>query len=275
MQSTKRLATALSGLAGLLATAAASHGALIAYWNMDEASGNITDQVAGIVGTASAAGLTYGQSSVPEGVYGSITIPLSVATSFGQAIAFERANTGHFSVGSPASIAGLAPGGSNGSFTVMAWVNASIGSSSNHRIFSTGLPNGWGVGLSNVDQVIFTAFGIADLRSANAPSSNNQWQHLAYTYLDGDIEVFVNGDSVYTATSAIDAPTQSDFRIGGNSNGTDSFNGLIDELKIFNTALSRDDIIIQASIPEPSATLLVLPALALLIRRQRAGVSSF
>jgi hypothetical protein len=95
---------------------------------------------------------------------------------------------GHFSVGSPASIAGLAPGGSNGSFTVMAWVNASIGSS---------------------------------------------------------------------------------------SNGTDSFNGLIDELKIFNTALSRDDIIIQASIPEPSATLLVLPALALLIRRQRAGVSSF
>ncbi len=259
-------------VAVLLVAAPLSHSSLIAHWTMDEASGNITDQVAGIVGTASPTGLTYGQASVPAGTYGAIILTPEVATAFGQAIAFERASAGYFSIGAPSIIAGLAPGGSVGSFTVMAWVNANIGAASNHRIFSTGLPNGWGVGLSNVDQVIFTAFNVADLRSGNAPSSNNQWQHLAFTYDDGGVEVFINGNSVFTASSAVNAPTVSDFRIGGNANDTDSFNGLIDELKIFDTTLSREQIIFQASIPEPSAALFLLPGLAFtfLARRRRS-----
>lgn len=270
MKTKNHKSVALMGVAALLFLAIGSaQASLIAYWNMDEASGNIVDQVDGIVGTASADGLTYGEASVPAGTYGSITISASVSSYFGQAIAFSRADGGSFSIPAATSILNLTPGGSNGSFTLMAWVNASVAPASNHRIFSTGPPNGWGVGLSNVDQVLFTGFGIVDVRSSNAPSSNNQWQHLAYTYDNGNLEVFINGDSVFTGSTAINAPTVSEFGIGSNSSGGDHFNGLIDELKIFDSVLSRDDIITQASIPEPSSALLLLPAAMIFLHRRR------
>ncbi len=271
MKTCSRILSLLAAVQGV------SHAALVAHWNMDETSpgSTITDSVHGLVGAPTATaldngGLVYGQSSVPAGTYGSITVTPVDAANFGTSIQFVRSGSGMFQVGNPAEIGDLAEPGPTGTFTVMAWVNASVGASSNHRIFATGAPNGWGVGLSNVDRALFTTFGVSDQRSA-VVSANNVWQHVAYTWNAGTIEVFINGVSVFTTTvSNFNDETNPQFGIGGNGNGGDHFNGRIDELKIYDGVLSPAEIVAAAlPVPEPSAALLGGLGVLGLLRRRR------
>jgi len=248
-----------------------SHAAVVAHWNMDESGGAIADSSGNnLTGTPSATGLIYSQTSVPAGTYGLITVSPADAVNFGSSIRFTRAESGRFTIAASPVIGGLAEAGPSGAFTLTAWVNPSVGASSNHRIFSTGIPNGWGAGLSNVDQVIFTTYGVADMRSTTAPAANNVWQHLAYTWNAGSVEIFINGLSVFTATAGFNNETVGQFTIGGNANATDFFNGRIDELKIHSGVLSPSQIIATAlPVPEPAAALLgSLGLLGLLIRRR-------
>ncbi|MCW1922846.1 choice-of-anchor D domain-containing protein [Luteolibacter arcticus] len=249
-------------LALLIATQGASRAELVARWSMNEGSGTIADSSGNnLTGTPTALAVTnnalvYGQSSVAAGSYGAITVTPADAAKFGSSIQFIRAGSGMFQIGNPAVIGNLASAGPAGAFTVMGWVNASIASSTNQRIFATGPSNGWGVGLSNVNQVIYTAFGVVDRRSTTPPSANNVWQHVAYVWNAGAIEVFVNGTSKFTATAGFNNETSTQFGIGGNGNGGDHFNGRMDELKIFNTALTASEIVAAAVPPAVSGPLL-------------------
>lgn len=251
-----------------------SQAAIISHWEMNETSGNIADSSGnGISGTPSATGLTYGLSSVAAGTYGLISVSASDEANFGSAIAFDRSASGFFDIGAPGSIESLAEPGPTGQFSVTAWVNAAVGASSSHRVFSTGNGgvSGWAAGLSNVDQVILTTNGVKDMRSSNAPSSNGVWQHVAWTWNDGATEIFINGTSVFTDSSGFNDETSTNFRIGGNPNGVDMFNGLMDDVRIYDVALDQAGVIASATpIPEPSSTaLLGLGALTLIFRRRK------
>lgn len=106
------------------------------------------------------------------------------------------------------------------------------------------------------------------MRSTNAPAANNVWQHLAYTWNAGAVEVFINGLSVFTASSGFSDETVEQYTIGGNA--TDFFNGRIDELKIHSGVLSQSQIIATAlPIPEPAAALLGTLGLLALLKRRR------
>ncbi len=251
-----------------VAAQAVTRAELVAHWSMDETThgSTIVDSVHGLVGTPTPLALdnnalAYGQPSVAAGTYGAITVTPADAAKFGTSIQFVRTGSGMFQVGNPAVIGDLAGPGPGGAFTLMAWVNASISSSTNQRIFATGNPGGWGVGLSNVDRVLFTAFGVSDQRSPIA-SSNNVWQHVAYTWNAGAIEMFINGVSVFTTTvNNFNDETNPQFGIGGNGNGGDHFNGRIDELKIYDSVLSPAEIA-AAALPagEFEPLLIVAPA---------------
>jgi hypothetical protein len=251
-------------IALLVATQGFSPASLVARWNMNEASGTIADSSGNnLTGTPTALAVTnnallYSQGSVTAGTYGSITVTPAEAARFGSSIQFVRSGSGMFQIGNPAVIGDLASAGPTGAFTLMAWTNSSVASSTNQRIFATGPSNGWGAGLSNVDQVLFTAFGVADRRSTNAPSKNNQWQHVAFVWNAGAIEVFINGASVYTATAGFNNETITQFGIGGNGNGGDHFNGRMDEVKIFNTAMTQAEIVAAAVPPAVDGPLLLV-----------------
>ncbi len=263
--------TCIHILSLFIAAQVVSRAELAAHWSMDETThgSTIADSVHGLAGTPTAIaldsnGLVYGQPSVAAGTYGAITVTTTDAAKFGTSIQFVRTGSGMFQIGNPAVIGDLAGPGLSGAFTVMAWVNASISSSSNQRIFATGAPNGWGVGLSNVDRVLFTAFGVSDQRSAVA-SSNNVWQHVAYTWNAGAIEAFINGVSVFTATvSNFNDETNPQFGIGGNGNGGDNFNGRIDELKIYDGVLSPAEIA-AAALPAGEIDPLLVVATAIVL----------
>ncbi|MBX9769102.1 MAG: hypothetical protein K2X47_17635, partial [Bdellovibrionales bacterium] len=73
----------------------------------------------------------------------------------------------------------------------------------------------------------------------------NTWQHLAMTYDGSNIRIYSNGTlgNSTAQTGNIDTST-GPLRIGGNSVWTtESFNGLVDEVRIYNRALSQTEIV--------------------------------
>jgi VCBS repeat-containing protein len=80
--------------------------------------------------------------------------------------------------------------------------------------------------------------------------STTTWTHLAVTYDGAMLRLFVNGTQV--ATRALTAPITAStgaLRIGGNSVWTEFFQGRIDEVRIYNRALSAAEIQADMSAP--------------------------
>ena len=69
------------------------------------------------------------------------------------------------------------------------------------------------------------------------------WSHVATTYSPGSLNLFINGSLVLTCNQTKSAVTTSLIRIGGRTTAQYPFNGFIDEVKIYNTALTADQII--------------------------------
>ncbi len=83
----------------------------------------------------------------------------------------------------------------------------------------------------------------------------NQWTHIALTYNNGETRTYANGDLVHThaGSGAIGdvAGTMNDFRIGGRQAVAQYFLGLIDEVAVYNQALTATDVrrVSQGSMP--------------------------
>jgi RHS repeat-associated protein len=101
-------------------------------------------------------------------------------------------------------------------------------------------PNGtiqWGFANSNPGWSFINTGYVAPL---------NQWTHLAVTYDNGTIKTYANGTLVHTynGSGAIgDAITgQNDFRIGGRQAISQHFQGRIDDVRVYNRALTASEV---------------------------------
>jgi hypothetical protein len=86
--------------------------------------------------------------------------------------------------------------------------------------------------------------GTGDLAAQGAgPLPLNAWTHLAVTYGGGALRLYVNGAQVSTvaATGNIRTTTAA-LRIGGNSVWGEYFAGVLDEVRIYNRALTAAEI---------------------------------
>ncbi|MCG8359884.1 MAG: VWA domain-containing protein, partial [Kiloniellales bacterium] len=129
------------------------------------------------------------------------------------------------------------------------------------------------VGSTNTANLELDFFGTGDdlasitvADGGNGPVSLNTWNHVAFTWdnfnNNGDgIVLYLNGARVgFDKTSFFSLVGSSeDFFIGGQENGTDDFAGLIDEVAIFDRALTFQEInqIIddtEAGLSRPPAT---------------------
>ena len=88
-------------------------------------------------------------------------------------------------------------------------------------------------------------FGAAfdnDLRSPSGLSTT-AWSHLAVTYDGATMTLFVNGAQVATVPAAGSiVTTTGQLKIGGNSIWGEWFNGLIDEVRVYNRALTAAQV---------------------------------
>ena len=71
--------------------------------------------------------------------------------------------------------------------------------------------------------------------------NDGEWHHIAMTYDGTDIAAYVDAELTWTHTKSLDTHLGA-FRIGRSLWNSNSFNGLIDEVELFNRALSPEEI---------------------------------
>jgi Concanavalin A-like lectin/glucanases superfamily/Domain of unknown function (DUF2341) len=138
------------------------------------------------------------------------------------------------------------PSDLTGDITISAWVNpTSWGENSRGRILSN--DQFWleTYGISN-PRLLFTSNASASPTSANDSISLDTWQHVLITRPSAgtDTNFYINGELSGTANQDSGTPvagTANTF-IGNSSVGNRTFDGLIDEVKIFNYLLTTDEI---------------------------------
>lgn len=129
-----------------------------------------------------------------------------------------------------------------------------------------------------VRQVKFRASGAtiigAPLAGGNTNTSAylNNFFHVAGTIESGGfVDLYINGVLANQTAFAGTLPTSvQDIYFSGNANGTKVFGGIIDEVQIYNRALSAAEVFQVYSVPEPTAlTFLGLGGILVLCRRIR------
>lgn len=238
---------------------------LIGYWNLNETAGPTAadSSPSGADGTIGA-GVTLNQPSTHPG--------------FGTAARFDGTtgqSMGVINVGN-------APFGSlQNNITIAAWINPDQtgGVRRVWGIDGPGAPQnaGYGFGLQG-SGLRFTTFGVKDYNIGVAGGiQTGTWTHVA-AVMDGnnDVTFYVNGASIGTITHSAPGNTTNadDFTIGGGSFfAQERFVGLIDEVRVYDMALTGDQIAaLTRPVPEPATAALSMISVGavLTMRRRRA-----
>jgi hypothetical protein len=196
---------------------------IVGLWLLDEGDGKVTEDVSG----NGFDGELQGNATWVDG-------------KFGKALSFEGA-TDYVII--PVSN-DLKP---TETFTLTAWVNPKNGPSSNNHMAIIGLGSSgprYYVDKSASNFHIRLQTGNDNL-SYNAGSIDfDTWQHAAYAYDGENVNVYVNSELVDTHSASGNLLTDNNESYIANWAGAARhFNGLIDEVAVFNVALTEDDIV--------------------------------
>ena len=287
--------TALAAAACALAAPTAAHAKAIVHYTLNESGGTAVDSIGGvnmnpINQTAGDYGLSYGLPGVAAGTYGPITITAGQSANFGTAIGGKSQFAGSASMTN--TTANNALNTLDGPFTITAWVNPDTFTTIGRILASQSITNaggqktGWGFGVLPSGRQRFTTYGVKDFdQSTGASVVVGQWQHVASTYSvaagTATINFYLNGNLVQTVTGGPFQATNPTavFGLLASGGGTETFPGAIDDVWVYNTALSQGDIRLAATgvevVPEPAtAGLAGLATVGLLARRRRWASSA-
>src|SRR5262245_20412824 len=104
--------------------------------------------------------------------------------------------------------------------------------------------------------------------------SLNTWSHLAATYNGSALRLYVNGTQVATRNQTGNAAaTTNALRIGGNTVWGEYFAGLIDEVRVYNTALTQAQIQTDMSTPVVSGPDITPPTVSVSAPANNATVA--
>ncbi len=225
---------------------------LAGYWKLDDGSGtSATD--------ASTNGNTGTLTNGPTWTTGQI----------GSAVNFDGTND-YVNAGSPAVLDDMGP------ITVSGWINAdTMGSTRIINKSGAGFTSGWIFRLCNSDgancpstgnTLNFAAgfSGLAGRWYAPANSINTgQWIFVVVSYdrssLSNDPVFYINGVKVTTTEAATPSGTylsdaSASLHIGADSDGSSGLDGKIDEVRIYNRALSADEVAELYRLNTPTGT---------------------
>lgn len=217
----------------------------IGYWKFDTGYGNVASNSGSLAGAAD--GRMFGFSS-PASVISGWTND----GKFGKALNFDG-TTNLIDAGSAAGFDDMAE------FSVSAWINPrSIGEGSAGRIVdkanATTPTSGWNLQLTATNALKFMVdYSTTDLvrTTSNNVVSLSNWQHAVVTW-DGsttasNVQIFVNGKEVTYQTTTNGSGTRvtdaaESFKIGNDKSRAATFDGWIDEVKVYNYVLAPSEV---------------------------------
>ncbi|MBI1369781.1 MAG: hypothetical protein GC162_14140 [Planctomycetes bacterium] len=227
---------------------------LVAYYALDEKSGTKAYDSSGYQANGTHTGDAVNAPTVGNA---------SVGPEFGSSYHFNGTNQ-------EVNAHNVDFGNLTSNFTVSAWINPDD-TNGIQRIFSSTASTsgtGWGLGL-NGDKLRFTAFGKKDYDIA-ASIQAGVWSFVSVVFDSGfDATFYVNGVNIGTVAGTL-APgvTPDIFRIG-NGPGGENFAGYIDEVRVYDIALSQSQIQGLMVIPAPAALPAGLALMGLVTMRRR------
>jgi hypothetical protein len=151
-------------------------------------------------------------------------------------------NAMHFDQVNDRIIAPL-PTAATSNVTIEAWVNHEGGTGTDHLLLVNGVmgSNGYALFINTLRQLIVIYPGVGTWNTGvNLPT--NQWTHLALVISTTGLTLYRNGINVYSRTAVPNTPT-TNLVIGYNTvaNGQ-PFDGLIDEVRVWNSARTQSEI---------------------------------
>ena len=208
-----------------VSAASASAGGLVAAYNFEEASGATVVDVSGKGNHGTVSGATR-----------------TTAGKFGRALSFDGVDD-WVTINDSASL-DLTNG-----MTLEAWVYPTDTMSGWQTVLNKEQPDGFGAAYylaanSDLNQPEVAVYTTDWYKLYGGPAlSANKWVHLVGTYDGSTMKLYVNGSQVSSQQQAggIDV-TNGVLRIGGNSYWGEFFKGRIDEIRIYNRALSATEI---------------------------------
>ena len=202
----------------VLATSATN---LLAYWTFDEGSGTTAYDSSGNNSTGTVAGAQWTSSL------------------FGSALNFD----GTFQVNVPNSI----PLNPVSGLTLSAWINASAWSFTPRIVQKGQSDNQYRLyGDANAGLLVFNISGVTNGTVTTALPGAGAWYHVVGTYDKSLMGLYVNGLLVTQQVASGALPVTTDtLSVGGkpgSGSGLYHFNGIIDDVRIYGSALPPDEI---------------------------------
>lgn len=201
------------------------------YWRMDEVSGTTASDAsgAGINGTYEG-GVSLGRSGV---------LPDSKAAEFGQNSKVTSKNI--LTNPQTFSVEGWIRTETTGGGRILGFGNESTNNSGNYDRH---------LYMRNDGHVSFGVYdGRTNIVSSQSALNDGTWHHVVGTYSPGSMELFVDGVSQGTVGVAAAQNYSGYWRVGADSLGgwpgqpsNAGFQGLVDEVAVYSTALSADDV---------------------------------
>jgi prepilin-type N-terminal cleavage/methylation domain-containing protein len=196
---------------------------LVGYWKMDEGVGITTGDLSG------------------NGNIGDITGPLWVAGKMGNALSFDGVDD-YVHVGSDQSIQVFG----TDKWTISWWANT-VGTGDSTQDFFNGLSHRPRIYTSISSRNIGMAGRVGGvymsiMSSGSAMYSFGEWTHFAISADGSSYRIFVNGAEMKTVSYVQMDPAFYEFSMGKPDWSSESFKGAMDEVRIYDRALSRTEL---------------------------------
>ena len=199
---------------------------LVTAYGMNEGSGTT-------LADASGSGHTGTLVNGPTWVAGQAT--------YGQALSFDGVNDA-ISVANPGTY-----NFGTADFTLETWVKRTVLGGAQQHLFSKCATATWALGCKELyfnpsNQLTFGSFATGDTLSSTIADTN--WHHIAVTFTDSTktLQIYVDGVLATTATKALEADGAGHVVTLGNLRGSNPFNGLLDEVRIYSRVLTLAEI---------------------------------
>lgn len=131
--------------------------------------------------------------------------------------------------------------GSSNHMTIDAWVNGHGTHILGKRVGCSGASVGINYQLAAPGGALeFNSFGDGIFAAGTVPADT--WTHIAATYDGSSLNLYVNGALVGSTSYTLSGENNDPLKIGSSGTCAGDWNGLIDEVEIYNTALSDVEI---------------------------------